>query len=171
MLSNRSIAQGGGTGMTTQPSDEDVLIQTARAERGEQRSGRSMGASLGVAIAFGAVGGVLIFGPRVINMILPGPLRLLGWFGGPVLFLLGIVAFAITGLFLLNALASSPMASWGTTMPGNCPQCGQPKLRSDTVPGPASGSPADGPRGIVTLCENCDHASARVTRPGGAPPA
>src|SRR5690348_15384449 len=111
--------------MSTQPSIEDVLIQAARAERGEQRSGRSMGASLGVAIAFAAVGGALVFGPRLISMILPGPLRLLGWFGGPVLFLVGIVAFAIAGLFLLNALASSPMAAWGSTVPGNCPQCGQ----------------------------------------------
>ena len=55
--------------MTTQPSDEDGLIQAARAERGEQRSGRSMGASLGVAIAFAAVGGVLVFVPRVISML------------------------------------------------------------------------------------------------------
>src|SRR6266700_5831580 len=67
-----SIAQGGGTGMTSQPSDEDVLIRAARAERGEQRSGRSMGASLGVAIALAAVGGVLVFVPRVISVALPG---------------------------------------------------------------------------------------------------
>jgi hypothetical protein len=155
----------------TQSADEDVLIQAARAERGEQRSGRSMGASLGVAIAFGAVGGVLVFGPRLIAMILPGPLRLLGGIGVPVLFLLGIVAFAIAGLFTLAALASSPMAAWGSALPGNCPQCGQPKLRSDTVPGATAGNLPGGTRGIVTLCENCDYATARVTRPGGATPA
>ena len=152
----------------TQSADEDVLIQAARAERGEQRSGRSMGASLGVAIAFAAVGGVLVFGPRLIASILPGPLRLLGIFGVPALFLLGIVAFAIAGLFTLAALASSPMAAWGSALPGNCPQCGQPKLRSETVPGPAADNLPGGARGHVTLCENCDYASARVTRPGGA---
>jgi hypothetical protein len=159
--------------MTTQPSDEDILIRAARTERGEQRSGRSMGASLGVAIAFAGVGGALVFGPRVISLLLPGPLRLLGGFGVPVLFLLGIVAFAIAGLFLLAALASSPVAAWGSALPGNCPQCGQPKLRSDTVPGATGGNLNDGPRGIVTLCETagCDYAAARVTRPTGTTPA
>jgi hypothetical protein len=159
--------------MTTQPSDEDILIQAARTERGQHRSGASMGASLGVAIAFAAVGGVLVFVPRVISMLLPGPLRLLGGFGVPVLVILGIVAFAIAGLFLLSALASSPLATWGSAVPGNCPQCGESRLRSDTVPGPTSANLKDGPRGIVTLCETpgCDYAAARVTRPGGAAPA
>jgi hypothetical protein len=154
--------------MSTQQSDEDVLIQAARAERGQQRSGRSMGASLGIAVAFAAVGGVLVFVPRVIGMLLPGPLRLLGGFGVPVLVIMGIVAFAIAGLFLLAALASSPMAAWGSSAPGDCPECGQPKLRSDTVPGPASENLKDGQRGVVTLCENCDYAAARVTRAGRA---
>jgi hypothetical protein len=158
--------------MTTQPSDEDVLIKAARAERGEQQSGRSMGASLGVAIAFAAVGGVLVFVPRVISMLLPGPLRLLG-FGIPILVIVGIVAFAIAGLFLLSALASSPLASWGSAVPGNCPQCGESRLRSDTVPSPASGNLKEAPRGIVTLCETpgCDYAAARVTRRTGTTPA
>jgi hypothetical protein len=159
--------------MTTQPSDEDVLIRAARTERGERRSGASMGASLGVAVAFAAVGGVLIFVPRVISVLLPGPLRMLGGFGVPVLVILGIIAFAIAGLFLLSALASSPLASWGSAVPGSCPQCGVSRLRSDTVPDPANGSSASGPRGIVTLCETpgCDYAAARVTRPSGAAPA
>jgi hypothetical protein len=158
--------------MTTQPSDEDVLIQAARGERGEQQSGRSMGASLGVAIALAAVGGVLVFVPRVISMLLPGPLRLLG-FGVPILMIVGIVAFAIAGLFLLSALASSPLASWGSAVPGNCPQCGESRLRSDTVPGPAGGNLKEAPRGIVTLCETpgCDYAAARVTRRTGTTPA
>ena len=155
--------------MTTQQSDEDILIQAARAERGQHRSGASMGASLGVAIALAVVGGVLIVVPRMISALLPGPLKLLG-FGVPILVIVGIVAFAIAGLFLLSALASSPFAAWGSAAPGNCPQCGEARLRSDTVPGPASGSPASGPRGIVTLCETpgCDYAGARVTRPGPA---
>ena len=49
--------------MTTQPSDEDILIQAARTERGQHRSGASMGASLGVAVALAVVGGVLVFVP------------------------------------------------------------------------------------------------------------
>ena len=152
--------------MTTPASEEDILIKAARAERGQHRSGASMGASLGVAIALAVVGGLLIFVPRVISGLLPGPLRLLG-FGVPILVIVGIVAFAIAGLFLLSALASSPFAAWGSAVPGNCPRCEQPQLRSDMVPGPASGSPATGPRGIVTLCETpgCDYAAARVTRP------
>ena len=153
--------------MTTQPSAEDILIQAARAERGQHRSGASMGASLGVAIALAVVGGVLIVVPRMISALLPGPLKLLG-FGVPILVIVGIVAFAIAGLFLLAGLASSPLASWGSAVPGNCPQCGQPKLRSDMVPGTAAESRRDGPRGIVTLCENCDYATARVTRASGA---
>ncbi len=159
--------------MTTQPADEDVLIQAARAERGQHRSGVSMGASLGVAIAFAAVGAVLVFVPRVVSMLLPAPLRLLGGFGIPVLVILGIVAFAIAGLFLLSALASSPLAAWGSAVPGNCPQCGESRLRSDTVPGPTTGNLKDAPRGIVTLCETpgCDYAAARVTRPSGSTPA
>jgi hypothetical protein len=37
------------------------------------------------------------------------------------------------------------------------------------VPGTASGTVRDAPRGVVTLCEtpDCDYAAARVTRPSG----
>ena len=47
---------------------------------------------------------------------------------------------------------------------------GQPRLRSDTVPGATSGNVRDAPRGIVTLCgtPGCDYAAARVTRASGA---
>jgi hypothetical protein len=154
--------------MTSQPTDEDILIQEARAERGQHRSGASMAAMLGVAVVFGAVGFLLIFVPHIVRVLLPGPLALLGFFSLPILVTLGIVAFVIAGLFLLAGLASSPLASWGSAAPGNCPQCGQPKLRSDMVPGTAGESRRDGPRGIVTLCENCDYAAARVTRASGA---
>lgn len=154
--------------MTSQPTDEDILIQEARAERGQHRSGASMAAMLGVAVVFGAVGFLLIFVPHIVRVLLPGPLALLGFFSLPILVTLGIVAFVIAGLFLLAGLASSPLASWGSAVPGNCPQCGQPKLRSDMVPGTTGESRRDGPRGIVTLCENCDHATARVTRASGA---
>jgi hypothetical protein len=159
--------------MTTQPADEDILIKAARAERGQHRSGASMGASLGVAIALAAVGAALVFLPRVVSVLLPGPLRLLGGFGIPVFVILGIVAFAIAGLFFLSALASSPLASWGSAVPGNCPQCGEPRLRSDMVPGSAGENLKDGPRGIVTLCETpgCAYAAARITRRSGAAPA
>jgi hypothetical protein len=153
--------------MTSQPADEDILIDAARAERGQHRSGASMAALLGVAVLFGAIGILLILVPHVVSMLLPGPLALLGGFSIPVLVTLGIAALAIAGLFLLGALASSPLASWGNAMPGNCPRCGQSRLRSDIVPGSTGGRSSEGPRGVVTLCENpeCDYATARVTRP------
>jgi len=156
--------------MTTQPGDEDTLIQLARAERGQHRSGASMFAMLGVAIAFGVVGCLLIFLSHLVSMLLPGPLRLLGGFSTPVFITLGIVALGIAGFFLLAAFASSPLASWGNKVPGDCPSCGQSRLRSDTVPGGTSGHVRDAPRGIVTLCETpgCDYAAARVTRASGA---
>jgi hypothetical protein len=152
--------------MTSQPADEDILIQAARAERKQHRSGASMAAMLGVAVIFGVAGGMLVFVPHIITAFLPGPLAILGGASLPILVTLGIVAWAIAGLFLLAAFASSPLASWGNAVTGNCPSCGQPKLRSDMVPGTAGEAPRDGPRGIVTLCENpdCHYATARVTR-------
>src|SRR5262249_48021694 len=97
---------------------------------------------------------------------LPGPLRLLGGFSMPVLTTLGILGLGIAGFFLLAAFASSPMASWGNKVPGNCSSCGEDRLRSGTVSG---GTATDAPRGIVTLCETpgCDYAGARVTRASG----
>jgi hypothetical protein len=155
-----------------QSADEDFLIRAARAERGRHRSGASMGAMLGTAVAFGAVGSLLIFVPALVRTLLPGPLALLGGFSLPILVTLGIVAFAIAGMFLLGALASSPLASWGNAVPGNCPSCGQPRLRSDMVPGSTGENLKGGARGIVTLCENpdCDYAAARVTRASGVTP-
>jgi hypothetical protein len=155
--------------MTTQPADEDILIQAARSERGQRRSGASMAGMLGAAVAFGLVGCLLIFGTQLIAMLLPGPLRLLGGFSVPILTTLGILALGIAGFFLLAGFASSPLASWGNKLPGDCPRCGQARLRSDTVPGGTSGTVKDAPRGIVTLCETpgCDYAAARVTRASG----
>jgi len=155
--------------MTTQPADEDILIKTARTERSQHRSGASMAGMLGVAIAFGVVGCLLIFLPRLIAMVLPGPLSLLGGFSVPVFITLGIIALGTAGFFLLAAFTSSPLASWGNKAQGNCPTCGKPRLRSDTVPSATSGTVKDAPRGIVTLCETpgCDYASARVTRASG----
>jgi hypothetical protein len=156
--------------MTTQPADEDILIQAARSERGQHRSGASMVGMLGVAVAFGVVGFLLIFVPHLIAMLLPGPLRLLGGFSVPILTTLGILGLGLAAFFLLAAFASSPLASWGNKLPGDCPRCGQARLRSETVPGGTSGTVKDTPRGIVTLCETpgCDYAAARVTRASGA---
>lgn len=156
--------------MTTQPADEDILIQAARAERGQHRSGASMAAMLGIAVAFGVAGFVLIFLHHLVSMLLPGPLRLLGAFATPISIFLGIAALGIAGLFVLAALASSPLAAWGNKGQGDCPACGQPRLRSDMVPSATSGTVRAAPRGIVTLCETpgCDYAAARVTRASGA---
>jgi hypothetical protein len=155
-----------------QSADEDSLIRAARAERRQHRSGASMGAMLGAAAAFGVVGSLLIFVPALVRTLLPGPLALLGGSSLPILVTLGIVAFAIAGMFLLGGLASSPLASWGSALPGNCPRCGEARLRSDMVPGSTGDNLGDGPRGIVTLCENrdCSYAAARVTRASGATP-
>jgi hypothetical protein len=162
--------------MTTQPSDEDILIQAARSERRQHRSGASMVAMLGAAVAFGVVGCVLLFVPRLIAMVLPLPLNLLlGGFSAAVFITVGIIALGIAGFFLLAAFASSPLASWGNKLPGDCPRCGQARLRSDAVPGGASGAGGTSggvrgaPRGVVTLCETpgCDYATARVTRASG----
>jgi hypothetical protein len=150
--------------MTTQPSDEDILIQAARTERGQHRSGASMAGMLAVAVIFGMAGALLIFLPHIVAMI-----PFIGGFSAAVMVTMGVVAFAIAGFFLLAGLASSPLASWGSPVPGDCPTCGQSRLRSDTVPGPAGGTLRGGLRGVVTLCETrgCDYASARVTRASG----
>jgi hypothetical protein len=126
---------------------------------------------LGVAAAFGVVGCLLLLVPRLIAMFLPLPISLLlGGFSIPVFITLGTIALGIAGFFLLAGFASSPLASWGNKLPGDCPSCGQAHLRSDMVPGATSGTVKDGPRGIVTLCETpgCDYATARVTRASGA---
>ena len=108
--------------MTSQPADEDILIQAARSERGQHRSGASMVGMLGAAAAFGVVGCFLIFVPRLIAMLLPLPVSLLlGGFSLPVFVTLGVVALGIAGFFLLAAFASSPLASWGNKLPGDCP--------------------------------------------------
>jgi hypothetical protein len=156
--------------MTTQPADEDILIQAARSERGQHRSGASMVGMLGVAVAFGVVGCLLIFVPHLVTIFLPGPLRLLGGFSVAIFTTLGILALGLAGFFLLAAFASSPLASWGNKLPGDCPSCGQSRLRSDAVPSGTTGTVTDGPRGIVTLCDTsgCDYAAVRVTRASGA---
>jgi hypothetical protein len=78
----------------------------------------------------------------------------------PVFITLGITGLGIAGFFLLAAFASSPLASWGNKLPGDCPSCGQARLRSDTVPGGTSSTLRDAPRGVVTLCETpgCNYA-------------
>jgi len=151
--------------MTNQPSDEDILIEAARAERKQYRSGASMFGMLGVAGAFGATGGVLIFGSHLVTRFLAGPFSLLGGFSMPIFTTLGIVALGIAAFFLLAAFVSSPLAAWGDRLPSDCPTCGQSGLRAGTVSG-RTGDTGNGPRGVVTLCEapGCSYAAARVTR-------
>jgi hypothetical protein len=159
--------------MTTQPSDEDTLIQTARAERKQDRSGASMFALLGIAVAFGAVGSALVALPHLFTRLLPLPISILGGFSGVVFTTLGVAGLGIAGFFLLAAVASNPAASWGNKVPGNCPTCGESRLRVGTVPSGTSGTATGAPRGAVTLCETpgCDYATARVTRPSTPPAA
>jgi hypothetical protein len=155
--------------MTTQPSDEDILIGAARAERRQHRSGASMFAVLGAAVAFGAVGCLLIIGSRLATRFLSGLFSVFGGISVPVFASVGVIALGIAGFFLLAAFASSPLAAWGSRLPSDCPVCHQRTLRSGTVPGLAGGIPEGGPRGVVTLCEasGCSYAAVRVTRPTG----
>jgi hypothetical protein len=155
--------------MTTQPADEDILIEAARDERGQHRSGASMFGLLGVAVVFAVLGAVLLFLPHLVSMLLPGPFRFLGAFSMPVSITLGIIALGIAGFFLLAAFASSPLASWGTKVQGACPTCGESRLWSDMVTGKTSGN-SDPPRGVVTLCETsgCDYSAVSVTHASGA---
>ena len=138
--------------MTTQPADEDTLIQAARAERRQHRSGASMVAMLGVAVALGVAGCLLIFVPHLVTMLLPRPISLL--------------------LGASRCLSSSPWASSSSASPGSScwrrlrrarwpregtgcrelPELRPASVRSDTVPGRARAT-SDAPRGVVTLCE------------------
>jgi hypothetical protein len=99
----------------------------------------------------------------------PAAQPLPGGFSVAIFITLGVVALGIAGFFLLAGFASSPLASWGNKLPGDCPRCGQARLRSDTVAGGTNRTVRYAPCGIVTLCETpgCDFAAAHVTRASG----
>ncbi len=139
-------------------TDEDLLIEAARRERRNRRSGRNLLLALAVAAACAATGWVLVF--RVRAMLQAIPFLPLGTVSRWLL-VIGIIAFVVAGLIAVGAvLMANPRKRWGDPVVGGCPACGNWTLRQGTV-APAG----QGPKGVVILCDTrgCTHASATVT--------
>src|SRR6266704_3200860 len=141
-------------------TDEDLLIEAAKREQRNRRSGRNLLLALLVAAVCAAIGWVLVFRVRAFVKAIPFlPLgTVTSW-----LLVIGIAAFVIAGALLL----ANPRKRWGDPAAGACPACGSWTLRQDTVvpADPGSGSLRNAPKGVVTLCDTkgCAYASATVT--------
>ena len=139
-------------------TDEALLIEAARRERRNRRSGRSLLLALAVAAVFAGLGWVLAF--RVRGFLRAIPFLPLGavtkW-----LLVIGIIAFVVAGLIVVGALLmANPRKRWGEPLVGACPACGNWTLRQGSM------TPVGhGPKGVVILCDTrgCTHASATVT--------
>jgi hypothetical protein len=147
-------------------TDEDLLIEAAKRERRNRRSGRNLLLALVVAAVCAVIGWVLVF--RVRAFVKTIPFLPLGTVTSWLLFI-GIVAFVIAGLIVVGALlAANPRKRWGDPVAGACPACGSWTLRQDTVvaAGPDTGGLRNAPRGVVTLCDTkgCAYASATASR-------
>lgn len=146
-------------------SDEELLLEQARKARRSRRSGRGLAISLVTAAGFAVLGWLVTFKVRPVVKSIPllplgGVLSALLW--------VGIAAFAVAAIALAYAwLGARPGRPWGKPFGGKCPQCGQRRLREDTVEHPGAGGDGSGPKGVVILCEapGCDYASALVTTP------
>jgi hypothetical protein len=139
-------------------TDEALLIEAARRERRNRRSGRNLLLALAVAAVCAATGWVLVFRVRAFLKAIPFlPLgTVTSW-----LLVIGIIAFVVAGLIVVGALLmANPRKRWGDPVVGGCPACGNWTLRQATV-APAGQSA----RGVVILCDTkgCTHASATVT--------
>jgi len=139
-------------------TDEALLIEAARRERRNRRSGRNLLLALVVAAVCAAIGWVLVFRVRAFLKAIPFlPLgTVTSW-----LLVIGIIAFVVAGLIVVGALLmANPRKRWGDPVVGGCPACGNWTLRQATV-APAG----QGARGVVILCDTkgCTHASATVT--------
>jgi hypothetical protein len=138
-------------------SDEDLLIEAARRERRNRRSGRNLLLALAGAAVCAALGWVLIFRVRVFVKGIPFlPL-------GTVtrgLLVVGIIAFVVASLIVVGGvLMANPRKRWGDPLVGGCLRCGNWTLRQGTV------TPVSGPKGVVILCDTkgCAYAKATVT--------
>ena len=139
-------------------TDEGLLIEAARRERRNRRSGRNLLLALAVAVAFAATGWVLVF--RVRAFLQAIPFLPLGTVTRSLL-VIGIIAFVVAGLIVVGAvLVANPRKRWGDPVVGGCPACGNWTLRQGTA-APAG----QGPKGVVILCDTkgCAYASATVT--------
>ena len=139
-------------------TDEALLIEAARRERRNRRSGRNLLLALAVAAVCAAIGWVLVFRVRAFLKAIPFlPLgTVTSW-----LLVIGIIAFVVAGLIVVGALLmANPRKRWGDPVVGGCPACGNWTLRQATV-APVGQSA----RGLVILCDTrgCTHASATVT--------
>ena len=146
-------------------TDEDLLIEAAKREQRNRRSGRNLLLALLVAAVCAAIGWVLVFRVRAFVKAIPFlPLgTVTSW-----LLVIGIAAFVIAGPIVAGALLlANPRKRWGDPAAGACPACGNWTLRQDTVvpADPGSGSLRNAPKGVVTLCDTkgCAYASATVT--------
>jgi len=155
-------------------TDEDLLIDDAISQRKSHKRGYNLFATLSVAAVFAAVGWFLLFWLR--PLIKSVPFLPLGTVTTSLL-VIGIAAFAISGLLVVGAMfVANPWARWGDGVPGTCPLCGKRSLRQEKVEhaGWEDGHPEagikKGPRGIVTLCETpgCQYAAATVTTPSSS---
>jgi hypothetical protein len=140
--------------METVISDADagVLITEAARRRAEQQSGRSMARQL-----------PLVAGCVVAGLLLTVGGGFLGHRAAPVALVVGVLVFAIAGLFLLRALDLSPATQWGEPVGEPCPGCGDhSSMREGRVAVPAA-------NGIVALCTpECGYAEVRPD-PDGSP--
>ena len=139
-------------------TDEHLLIEVARRERRNRRSGRNLLLALVVAAVCAATGWVLVFRVRAFLRAVPFlPLgTVTNW-----LLVIGVIAFVVAGLIVVGALLmANPRKRWGEPIVGGCPACGNWTLRQGTV-----ASAGHGPKGVVILCDTrgCAHASATVT--------
>jgi hypothetical protein len=139
-------------------TDEALLIEAARRERRNRRSGRNLLLALAVAAVCAAIGWVLVFRVRAFLKAIPFlPLgTVTSW-----LLVIGVIAFVVAGLIVVGALLmANPRKRWGDPVVGGCPACGNWTLRQATV-APAGQSA----RGVVILCDTkgCTHAGATVT--------
>jgi hypothetical protein len=139
-------------------TDEELLIEAARKQRRNRRSGRNLIFALVVAVVCAAIGWLLIFRVRAFLKAIPFlPLgTVTGW-----LLVIGVVAFVVAGIIVAGALLmANPRKRWGDPLVGGCPVCGNWTLRQGTV-----APVGNGPKGVVILCDTrgCVHASATVT--------
>jgi hypothetical protein len=139
-------------------TDEDLLIEAARRERRNHRSGRNLLLALVVAAVFVVIGWLMVF--KVRGVLKSIPFLPLGTVTGWVV-IVGVIAFVVAGLIVAGALLmANPRKRWGDPLVGGCPACGNWTLRQGTV------TPVgNGPKGVVILCDTkgCAHASATVT--------
>jgi hypothetical protein len=146
-------------------TDEDLLIQEALRQRRRQRTGMSLAGALALAVFFAVAGFVLAAHPGVVTYGMPYPFS--PNFLGPVLTACGVVALLIAASFVVTAVSGAlPGEAWGEPLPGDCPACGQPALRSAEVTVWEASTLQVVASGTVTLCESpdCPHATARPAR-------